>query len=131
MKSSLSFIVKTTLTTAFHRFNSRIARQFFSGINQSEFSIIVTWLKTNQLHARQFFSETFWYKHALPVLKQIDPNIANISPDWYFAYSNYEDSFRPDWVDNNCGQIVRQLHHKDEVGIILMENVAVKVLIRN
>ena len=97
----ISFIVKTTLTTSFHRFNSRIARQFFS--------------------------ETFWYKHALPVLKQIHPDIANISPDWYFAYCNYEDSFRPDWVDNNCNMIIRQLHHKDEVGIILMENVAVQV----
>ena len=37
----LSFIVKTSLTSSFHKFNSRISRQFFS--------------------------ETFWYKHALPV----------------------------------------------------------------
>ena len=40
-KKQLVFIVKTTLKSQFHGFNSRLARQFFS--------------------------ETFWYKHALPV----------------------------------------------------------------
>ena len=40
-KRELTFIVKTSLQSSFNKINSRLARQFFS--------------------------ETFWYKHALPV----------------------------------------------------------------
>ena len=107
--ADLSFIVKTSLGGGFAKFNSRITRQFFT--------------------------ETFWYKHALPVrcaininiysihkhlnddwqylissyqeLSAMFPEVRRLSPGWYYAWSNYEESFRPDWWDNNCGMFIR------------------------
>ena len=79
----MSFIAKTTTDKPFQQFNTRISRQFFT--------------------------ETFWYKFAFPVLKAEFPEIAALSPDWYFAFSNYEDSFRPDWCDRSCGYFCRAL----------------------
>jgi len=95
-KKSLSFIVKTTVGNAFHKFNTRITRQFFT--------------------------EIFWYKFAFPVLKKEFPEMKSLSPTHYYAYSNYEESFRPDFCDNNCGFMCRALHHKNEEGLILLEN---------
>ena len=95
-KKKLSFIAKTTTGEPFQQFNTRITRQFFT--------------------------ETFWYKFAFPILKKDFPEIAPLSPAWYYAYSNYEDSFRPDCCDKSCGFFCRAFHHKNEVGIILMEN---------
>ena len=95
-KKNLSFIVKTTTDSSFQQFNTRISRQFFT--------------------------ETFWYKFAFPTLKKDFPELAPLSPTWYFAYSNYEDSFRADYCDKSCGYFCRAFHHKNEVGIILMEN---------
>ena len=92
----LSFIAKTTTELTLQRWSTRLTRQFFT--------------------------ETFWYKYALPVLKSDFPELVHLSPSLYFAYSNYEDSFRPDYCDKSCGTFCRTLHHKDEVGILLLEN---------
>ena len=35
------------------------------------------------------------------------PKVRRISPSCHYAWSNYEDSFRPDWWDNNCGMLIR------------------------
>ena len=35
------------------------------------------------------------------------PEVRRISPSCHYAWSNYEDSFRPDWWDNNCGMLIR------------------------
>ena len=52
------------------------------------------------------------------------PEVGEISPECYYAYCNYEDSFRPDWVDRRCNTLIRALHHKNEQGVILLENLA-------
>ena len=54
------------------------------------------------------------------------PEVGRVSPGWYYGFSNYEDSFRPDWVDKHCAAF-RQLHHKDEQGLLLLENIGDEV----
>ena len=93
---NVSFIAKTTVEKGMQQFNTRITRQFFT--------------------------ETFWYKYAMPVLKREFPEIASISPTYYYAFSNYEDSYRPDYCDRHCGLYCRAFHHKNELGILLLEN---------
>ena len=60
-------------------------------------------------------------------MSSIFPEVASISPGWYYAFSNYEDSFRPDWWDLHCGTLIRQMHHKDEQGILLLEDIGAQV----
>ena len=50
-EKQISFIAKTTAESSFQKFNTRIARQFFT--------------------------ETFWYKYAFPVLKKEFPELAS------------------------------------------------------
>ena len=40
-------------------------------------------------------------------LSAMFPEVRRLSPGWYYAWSNYEESFRPDWWDNNCGMFIR------------------------
>ena len=58
------------------------------------------------------------------------PEVGSVSPGWYYGFSNYEDSFRPDWVDKHCAPF-RQLHHKDEQGLLLLENIGDEVIKRS
>ena len=95
-KRELSFIGKETVNKSLQLFNTRVTRPFFT--------------------------EVFWYKFAFPVLKKEFPEISTISPTSYYAYSNYEDSFRPDCFDKNCGNFCRMIHHKNEAGLIVMED---------
>ena len=64
-------------------------------------------------------------------MRSIFPEVGSISPGWYYGFSNYEDSFRPDWWDKHCGAFIRQMHHKDEQGILLLEDIGDKVILKN
>ena len=45
---------------------------------------------------RTWFSETFWYKYAYPVLSAEFPELKTISPSCYYSYSSIEETFRKD-----------------------------------
>ena len=79
--------------------------------------------KWGQRLTRQFFTEVFWYKYALPELGRDFPEIVPLSPVSYLACSNYEDSYLPDQWDrgcgtNYCGWMCRSFHHKNEEGML-------------
>ncbi len=42
---------------------------------------------------RPFVKEVFWFKHALPALAKLYPEISKISPVCFYASSNYINSF--------------------------------------
>ena len=60
-------------------------------------------------------------------MRSIFPEVGSVSPGCYYGFSNYEDSLRPDCWDKHCGAFIRQMHHKDEQGILLLENIADEV----
>jgi len=73
---------------------------------------------------RGFAKETFWFKRGLPTLVKVNPELKDLSPVCYYAYSNYEDRmFRPKNAMDRSVLVARRMFlNKPELGIILLGN---------
>jgi hypothetical protein len=95
-------------------------------------NMVVKSMKTTSFHgkiskfAKPFMKETFWYKYALPEMTKLYPDLAGMSPQCYYGYSNYETRMIPSFCRKNCCLLCWYPVEPQETGFMLLENVCEK-----
>ena len=51
--------------------------------------------KINSRLVKPFMREAFWYTEAVPVLKNVDPEIESMSPKCFHAMTPFQDDYQP------------------------------------